>query len=165
MKENLIAVARISAAHGVRGEVKLLPLTDFPHRFESTESLLLADGTKLVLEAARVQRDMVLAKFRGMDTPEVWKEYRHKELYVTEDNLMPLPEGQYYIYQMTGLAVFDEQGNALGELTDVLQTGSNDVYAIKLLDGKELLVPAIESFVKQIDMNARKMIVVVPEYW
>ena len=66
---------------------------------------------------------------------------------------------------MTGLSVFDEQGNALGELTDVLQTGSNDVYAIKLLDGKELLIPAIESFVKQIDMNARKMIVVVPEYW
>ena len=64
-----------------------------------------------------------------------------------------------------GLTVFDEQGTLLGELSDVLQTGSNDVYAVKLTDGKELLVPAIESFVKQIDMNARKMIVVVPEYW
>ena len=165
MKDNLIAVARITTPHGVRGEVKLQPLTDFPHRFEETEFLLLADGTRLFLETARLNRDTVLAKFRGMDTPEVWKEYRHKELYVTEDNLMPLPEGQYYIYQMTGLAVFDEDGNTLGEVTDVLQTGSNDVYAIKLLDGKELLIPAIESFVKQIDLNARRMIVVVPEYW
>ena len=165
MKDNLIAVARIPSAHGVRGEVKLLPLTDFPHRFESTKYLLLADGTKLMLESARVHKGMVLAKIRGFDTPEVWLDYRQKELYVTEDDLMPLPAGQYYIYQMIGLAVFDEQGTLLGELSDVLQTGSNDVYAVKLTDGKELLVPAIESFVKQIDMNARKMIVVVPEYW
>ena len=165
MKDNLIAVARISSAHGVRGEVKLLPLTDFPQRFESTKYLLLADGTKLMMESARVHKGMVLAKIRGFDTPEVWLDYRQKELYVTEDDLMPLPAGQYYIYQMIGLAVFDEQGTLLGELSDVLQTGSNDVYAVKLTDGKELLVPAIESFVKQIDMNARKMIVVVPEYW
>ena len=145
--------------------MKLLPLTDFPRRFESTKYLLLADGTKLMLESARVHKGMVLAKIRGFDTPEVWLDYRQKELYVTEDDLMPLPAGQYYIYQMIGLTVFDEQGTLLGELSDVLQTGSNDVYAVKLTDGKELLVPAIESFVKQIDMNARKMIVVVPEYW
>ena len=66
---------------------------------------------------------------------------------------------------MTGLSVVDEQGNAWGVLTDVLQTGSNEAYAVKLLDGKELLIPAIESFVKQIDMDARRMTVVVPEYW
>lgn len=165
MKDNLIAVARIASAHGVRGEVKLLPLTDFPHRFESTEYLLLADGTKLALESARVQKGMVLAKFRGIDTPEAWLNYRQKELYVTEDNLMPLPEGKYYIYQMTGLTVLDEQGTVLGELQDVLHTGSNDVYAVKMTDGQELLIPAIESYVKQIDMNSRTMIVVVPEYW
>ena len=165
MKENLIAVARIASVHGVRGEVKLQPLTDFPHRFESTQYLLLADGTKLMLESARVQKGMVLAKFCGFDTPEAWLNYRQKELYVTEDDLVPLPAGQYYIYQMLGLSVLDEQGTLLGELSDVLQTGSNDVYAVKLSDGKELLIPAIESYVRQIDMAARKMIVVVPEYW
>ena len=165
MKDNLIAVARISSAHGVRGEVKLLPLTDFPHRFAQTEFLLLADRTKLYLESVRMQKNAILVKFRGLDTPEDWSPLRNKELFVTEDELMPLPAGQYYIHQIVGLEVVDEQEQILGRVTDVLQTGSNDVYAIKLLDGKELLVPAIESFVKQIDMNARQMIVVVPEYW
>ena len=165
MKEDLIAVARISTPHGVRGEVKLLPLTDFPRRFEQTESLLLADGKRLVLESARMNKDVVLVKFRGMDTPEVWAPLRHQELYVTEDALMPLPPGRYYIHQLLGLTVVDEKGTELGTVTDVLQTGSNDVYAVKTSGGEELLLPAIESVVHEIDMAQRRMTVTLPEYW
>lgn len=165
MKDNLIAVARITIPHGVRGEVKLQPLTDFPRRFEETEFLLLADGTRLVLESARLQRDTVLAKFRGMDTPEVWIPFRHQELYVTEDALMPLPTGQFYIHQLLGIEVFDEQGAALGIVDNVLQTGSNDVYVVKTPTNEEILLPAIDTVVKQIDMTGRRMIVTLPEYW
>ena len=165
MKDNLIAVARITIPHGVRGEVKLQPLTDFPRRFEETEYLLLADGTRLVLESARLQRDTVLAKFRGMDTPEVWLPFRHQELYVTEDALMPLPPGQFYIHQLIGIEVFDEQGVALGIVDNVLQTGSNDVYVVKTPSNEEILLPAIDTVVKQIDMTERRMIVTLPEYW
>lgn len=165
MKDNLIAVARITTPHGVRGEVKLVPLTDFPRRFEQTESLFLADGTRLVLESARMNKDVVLVKFRGMDTPEVWLPLRHQELYVTEDALMPLPQGQYYIHQVIGLTVVDKNGLVLGTVSDVLQTGSNDVYAVKTLDGGELLLPAIESAVHSIDIAQGRMIVTVPEYW
>lgn len=164
MKENLIAVARITTPHGVRGEVKLQPLTDFPHRFEETEFLLLADGTRLVLESARLQMDTVLAKFRGMDTPEIWIPFRHKELYVTEDALMPLPEGQYYIHQLVGVEVFDENGVVLGKVSDVLQTGSNDVYVVQIPESNELLLPAIDTVVKRIDMAKRLMVVTLPEY-
>ena len=164
MKENLIAVARITTPHGVRGEVKLQPLTDFPHRFEETEFLLLADGTRLVLESARLQMDTVLAKFRGMDTPEIWIPFRHKELYVTEDALMPLPEGQYYIHQLVGIEVIDENGAALGKVSDVLQTGSNDVYVVQTPESNELLLPAIDTVVKRIDMAKRLMVVTLPEY-
>ena len=165
MKDNLIAVARITIPHGVRGEVKLQPLTDFPRRFEETEFLLLADGTRLILESARLQRDTVLAKFRGMDTPEVWIPFRHQELYVTEDALMPLPTGQFYIHQLLGIEVFDEQGAALGIVDNVLQTGSNDVYVVKTPTNEEILLPAIDTVVKQIDMTGRRMIVTLPEYW
>ena len=165
MKNNLIAVARISTPHGVRGEVKLLPLTDFPRRFEQTESLLMADGTRLILESARMNKDVVLVKFRGMDTPEVWAPLRHQELYVTEDALMPLPPGQYYIHQVIGLTVVDNSGSTLGTVSDVLQTGSNDVYAVKTLDGGELLLPAIESVIHSIDIVNSRMTVTVPEYW
>jgi len=165
VKDNLIAVARITIPHGVRGEVKLQPLTDFPRRFEETEFLLLADGTRLILESARLQRDTVLAKFRGMDTPEVWIPFRHQELYVTEDALMPLPTGQFYIHQLLGIEVFDEQGAALGIVDNVLQTGSNDVYVVKTPTNEEILLPAIDTVVKQIDMTERRMIVTLPEYW
>jgi 16S rRNA processing protein RimM len=165
VKDNLIAVARITIPHGVRGEVKLQPLTDFPRRFEETDFLLLADGTRLILESARLQKDTVLAKFRGMDTPEVWIPFRHQELYVTEDQLMPLPQGQFYIHQIIGIDVFDESGKPLGKVINVLQTGSNDVYVVKATGGEEILLPAIDTVVKKIDMNERRMIVKLPEYW
>ena len=164
MKNDLIAVARITTPHGVRGEVKLQPLTDFPHRFAETESLLLADGTRMVLESARLQRDTVLAKFKGMDTPEAWIPYRRQELFITEDALMPLPDGQYYIHQIIGLEVVDESGAVQGTVGDVLQTGSNDVYVVKTSDGKEILLPAIDTVVKRIYVPAGRMVVVLPEY-
>lgn len=165
MKEDLIAVARIAAPHGVRGEVKLIPLTDFPRRFEQTESLLLADHTRLYLESARVYKEGVLAKFRGMDTPEAWASLRSQELYVTETELMPLAPGQYYIHQIVGLAVWDEAGGELGKVTEVLQTGGNDVYVVGTNDGGELLLPAIDSVVRRIDVAQGRMVVVVPEYY
>ena len=165
MKDDLFAVAKILTPHGVRGEVKLLPLTDFPHRFAQTEVLLLADRTKLYLESVRIQKNAILVKFRGLDTPEDWIPLRNKELFVTEDALMPLSAGQYYIHQIVGLEVVDEQERVLGRITDVLQTGSNDVYVVKSMDGKELLLAAIESVVKDIDIAAGRMRVIVPEYW
>ena len=165
MKHDLFAVAKILTPHGVRGEVKLLPLTDFPHRFAQTEFLLLADRTKLYFESVRMQKNAILVKIRGFDTPEDWIPLRNKELFVTEDALMPLPAGQYYIHQIVGLEVVDEQEQVLGRVTDVLQTGSNDVYVVKSMDGKELLLAAIDSVVKDIDIAAGRMRVLIPEYW
>ncbi len=165
MKDDLIAVAKILSPHGVRGEVKLLPLTDFPHRFAQTEYLLLADRSKLYLESVRMLKNTIVAKFCGMDIPEDWIPFRNKELFVTEDNLMPLPPGQYYIHQIVGLEVVDEQKKIIGRVADVLQTGSNDVYVIKTPEGDELLLAAIESVVREIDIAAGRMSVIVPEYW
>ena len=165
MKESLIAVARIITPHGVRGEVKLQPLTDFPQRFAETEYLLLADGTRMVLESARLQGDTVLAKFKGMDTPEVWIPFRRQELFITESALMSLPSGQYYIHHIVGLEVVDEDGVVQGTVCDVLQTGSNDVYVVRTTEGTELLLPAIDTVVKKIDVPAGRMVVSLPEYW
>ena len=142
-----------------------MPLTDFPNRFEQTKSLLLADGTRLQLESARIHKDVVLVKFHGMDSPEKWIPLRHQELYVTEDDLMPLAPGQYYIHQIVGLTVLDETGTEQGIVADVLQTGSNDVYVVKTKEGGELLLPAIDSVVRRIDMNQAQMIVTIPEYY
>ena len=78
---------------------------------------------------------------------------------------MPLAPGQYYIHQIVGLVVLDETGAGQGIVTDVLQTGSNDVYVVKTQDGGELLLPAIDSVVRRIDMDQRRMIVTIPEYY
>lgn len=164
MKDDLIAVAKILSPHGVRGEVKLLPLTDFPHRFAQTEYLLLADRSQLYLESVRMLNNTIVVKFRGMDIPEAWIPFRNKELFVTEDNLMPLPPGQYYIHQIVGLEVVDEQGKIIGRVAEVLQTGSNDVYVIKTPAGDELLLAAIVSVVREINIAAGRMSVIVPEY-
>ena len=165
MKAELVAVARIASPHGVRGEVKLLPLTDFPHRFENTASLHLADGSKLYLETTRFSKNMILAKFKNMDTPESWIPLRNQELYVPEDELMPLPEGRYYIFQLIGLSAVDAENRALGKLVDVLQTGSNDVYVFKDQAGRELLIPAIEQYVHEIDLKKGQIRISLPEYW
>ena len=87
-----------------------------------------------------------------------------QELFITEDALMPLPDGQYYIHQIIGLEVVDESGAVQGTVGDVLQTGSNDVYVVKTSDGKEILLPAIDTVVKRIDVPAGRMVVVLPEY-
>lgn len=165
VNKEMIAVARIASPYGVRGEVKLQPLTDFPHRFESTDCLFLVDGTKLVLESARVQKNMVFAKFKGIDTPEGWLPFQRQKLFVPEDALVVLPEGQYYIFQLIGLAAFDESGVQLGLLTDVLKTGCNDVYVIKTDDSKELLIPAIDRYIRLVDLSERRLVIEVPEYW
>ena len=142
-----------------------MPLTDFPHRFEQTESLLLADGSRLRLESARQYKDGVLAKFRGMETPEAWIPLRNQELFVTEAELMPLAPGQYYIHQIIGLAVFDEAGARQGTVVDVLQTGGNDVYVVKTADGGEILLPAIDSVIRRIEIEQGRLVVVLPEYY
>jgi 16S rRNA processing protein RimM len=108
---------------------------------------------------------MVFAKFKGMDTPEAWLPFRRQELFVPEDELVSLPKGQYYIYQLIGLDAFDEAGALLGSLTDVLQTGSNDVYVIETGDGNELLIPAIDRYVRSVDLSERRLVIEVPEYW
>ena len=159
-----IVIGKAGAPHGVHGELRIIPLTDFPERFQALKEVYV--GSELMeVEDCWYHKQFVILKLRQCPDREAAAELTGRLLYVDKADAMPLAEGEYYTFDIIGLEVFDMEGSSLGHVTEVLKTGSNDVYAIKLLDGKELLIPAIESFVKQIDMNARKMIVVVPEYW
>ena len=108
---------------------------------------------------------MILAKFKGLDSPESWIPLRNRELYIAEEDLMPLPEGRYYIFQLIGLTAMDSANQPLGTVTEVLQTGSNDVFVIEDLAGKQLLIPAIEQYVHSIDLTNGRIHISVPEYW
>lgn len=155
--EDLLQVGVITTTHGVRGEVKVFPTTDDPVRFKKLKKVILDTGKeKLDLEIAGVKffKNMVILKFKGLDNINDVEKYRQRSLYVTRENAVKLKANEYFIADLIGLSVTSDEGEALGELADVLQTGANDVYVIKTPEGEEILLPAIKECVKMVDVEA-----------
>lgn len=158
--EELLQVGIITQTHGLRGEVKVFPTTDDVKRFRQLKEVLLDTGKdKLVLEIEGVKffKNLALLKFKGYDNINDIERYKGKSLYVTRENAVKLKKDEYFIADLIGLEVFDEDGTLLGVLTDVIETGANDVYAVRLTDGRELLLPAIRQCILEVDMEARRM--------
>lgn len=160
--EDLLQVGVITTTHGVRGEVKVFPTTDDPARFKKLKNVILDTGKeKMELEIAGVKffKNMVILKFKGIDDINEVEKYRKKSLFVTRENAVKLKKDEYFIADLIGVQVRTDEGEELGEITDVLQTGANDVYVIKQADGEEILIPAIRDCVKEVDIEEGKMCV------
>ena len=161
--DDLFRVGVIANTHGVRGEVKVFPTTDAPERFKVIKTVILdAKREKITLEiqSAKFFKNLVIVKFKGIDDINNIEKYKGCDLYVTRENATPLNEGEYYIADLIDMLVVDEEGNELGILDDVLQTGANDVFVVKLKEsGKELLLPNIPSCVLNVDLDDRKVTV------
>ena len=161
--DDLFRVGVIANTHGVRGEVKVFPTTDAPERFKVIKTVILdAKREKITLEiqSAKFFKNLVIVKFKGIDNINDIEKYKGCDLYVTRENATPLNEGEYYIADLIDMLVVDEEGNELGILDDVLQTGANDVFVVKLKEsGKELLLPNIPSCVLNVDLYDRKVTV------
>ena len=158
--EDLLQVGVITTTHGVRGEVKVFPTTDDPARFKKLKNVVLDTGKELVdLEVAGVKffKNMVIVKFKGIDNINDVEKYRKKSLYVTRENAVKLKKNEYFIADLIGVKVLDEQEQELGTLEDVIETGANDVYQIRLKDGRQLLLPAIKECVLDVDVEAGRM--------
>lgn len=163
---SLIAIGKAVAPHGVRGDVRVVPLTDYPERFETTRQVKLDDGRVLTVEGAKFHKQFVLLKFRGLDDRNAIEFLRGKLLLVGRDELVKLPEGHYFIFEIVGLKVYDEAGTYLGTVADVLATGANDVYIAEKQPGeKPLLIPAIKEVVREIDVPGGRMTVRLQEEW
>jgi 16S rRNA processing protein RimM len=120
----------------------------------------LDDGRqKIDMEIASVKffKNMVIVKFKGIDNINDVEKYRKARLLVTRENAVPLEENEYYIADLIGLSAVSDEGEALGNVTDVLQTGANDVYVIATPDKKEILVPAIRDCILQVDLEKQEM--------
>lgn len=164
--EEFFRVGVISSTHGVRGEVKVFPTTDDVQRFKKLKEVLLDTGKeKLPLEIQGVKffKQFAILKFKGYDNINDIEKYKGKELWVTRENAVPLEENEYYIADLIGLTVISDEDEELGTLTDVLQTGANDVYVVKLKNGREGLFPAIADCVQSVDIEKRIMVVHVME--
>lgn len=154
--EDRLQVGIITSTHGVRGEVKVFPTTDDPGRFKRLKEVILDTGKEeLVLEIEGVKffRQLVILKFKGYDNINDIEKYRQKSLYVTRQNAVRLRRDEYFIADLIGLSVKDEQDQQIGVLKDVMETGANDVYVIEMTDGRELLLPAIKQCVREVDVE------------
>ena len=160
---DLFTIGQIVAPHGVRGDVRIYPDTDFPKRFLKMKYGYI-DGKKYEVESARLHKRVVLMKFVGVDDRNAAELLVKKDLQVPREDLVPLQKGQHYIYDILGSAVYDLQDHELGKLTDVLRTGSNDVYVVTADDGKETLLAAIPDVIKSIDEGEKKIVVDPPEW-
>lgn len=152
--EEFFKIGIITGSHGVHGEMKVYPTTDDPRRFKRLKSVYLEiknDKQIFEVESSRVASDKVLLKIKGIDSPEVAVKYRQCGIYVDRDHAVRLSKDEYFIADLIGLDVLDESDSKIGMLEDVVITGANDVYQIKLDDGRELLLPAIKDCI--LDVN------------
>lgn len=158
--EDLLQVGAITQTHGLRGEVKVFPTTDDAKRFKKLKEVILDTGkekTVLEIEGVKFFKQFVILKFKGFDDINDIERYKGKNLYVTRENAVKLKKDEYFIADLIGIKVYDENEEYLGVLKDVIVTGANDVYDIALEDGRNLLLPAIKQCVLAVDMEQRKM--------
>lgn len=160
--EDLLQVGVITTTHGIKGEVKVFPTTDDKNRFKDLKEVYLDTGTdKLLLEVEGVKffKQFVILKFKGIDNINDIEMYKRCPLLVTRENAVELEEDEYFIADLIGLKIITESGVEIGVLTDVISTGANDVYAVKMADGGEILLPAIKDCIMDVDTEAGEMIV------
>lgn len=158
--QDILQVGAITSTHGIAGEVKVFPTTDDPKRFKKLKSVLLDTGRgmkELQITQVKFFKNMVILKFRDHDKIEDVMAYKGKNLYVTRENAVKLKKDEYFIADLIGMQVYDEEDNCLGELTDVMQTGANDVYVVEMTDGKEVLIPAIGQCILDVDVEQGRM--------
>jgi len=155
-----LAVGLLRRPHGVHGEILMEVYTDFPERLEDGTTVFLGAKHKpATIRHIRHHNEGLLFSFEGVDTPESAGLLRKQLVYVKTATRPALPAGQYYHHQMIGMTVVDDSGNELGRLTEIIQTGANDVYVVLSGTGKELLLPSIKQVVLDVDVESNRMIV------
>lgn len=160
--EDRFQVGVITSTHGIKGEVKIFPTTDNVKRFKKNMEIILDTGKEnidLTVESVKFFKQFVILKFKGIDNINDIEKYKTKSLYVTRANAVRLRKDEYFIADLLGIDVWEDNGEKLGVLKDVIETGANDVYVITLEDGKELLIPAIKECILDVDVENRKMTV------
>lgn len=157
-----LEIGQIVNTFGIKGMVKVKPFTDDIRRFDRLEKVYIKKQNQkeeYEIEEVKYHKDMVLIKFKGIENPEEANLLRNSYLIVDREKEEPLEEGRYYIVDMLGMDVYTEEGELLGILEDIFNTGSNDIYVVKNELGKQVLLPALKEVIKQVDIENKKMIV------
>ena len=150
-------VGKIVNTFGIKGEVKVTLYTEDISNFK-TKRRVYVNAKEMQVENSRLQKNMLILKLKGIDNMNDAENLRGSIIKVNRSK-NDLPEGTYYIADLIGLDVYTEEGNLLGKVTDIYNTGANDIYTVKTQDGKEVLLPAIKDVIKQVDIKNEKIIV------
>ena len=157
-----LEIGQIVNTFGIKGMVKVKPFTDDIKRFDKLETIYIEQQKvkkEYQIEEVKYHKNMVLIKFKGIDTIEKAEELRQNYILIDRDKEEPLEEGVYYIVDLIGLEVYTDEGIFLGKVDDIFNTGSNDVYVVKDELGKEILLPGIQEVLKNIDLEGKKITV------
>lgn len=161
-------VGVIASTHGLQGEVNVFPTTEDPSRFKKLKNVTLhtqrGEEMELDVVSARFFKKFVIVKFKQFDNINDVEKFRGCELTIDRKDAIKLKPGEYYCADLIGLGIYDEDGNELGTLSEILQTGANDVYEMTKKDSDEkIYIPAIKECIKSIDMQDRKITIHVME--
>ncbi len=158
--DDFFTVGIITTAHGVHGEVKVFPTTDDVKRFKKCKELILCtkkETKTLKVEQVKFFKQFAIIKLEGINSMDDALLLKNAELKVTRENAVKCDKDEYYIADLYGVKIYDEENNYIGELTEVYQTGANDVYEITIADDKTVLIPAIKDCIKNVDIENRLM--------
>lgn len=158
--EDLLQVGVIASTHGVRGEGKVFPTTDDVKRFKKLKEVLLGTGKEymaLQIESVKFFKQFAILKFKGYESINDIEKYKGNPLFVTRENAVKLKKDEYFIADLIGMKVENEDGSFSGILKDVIETGANDVYAVSYEDGREVLIPAIKDCILSVDLESCRM--------
>lgn len=155
-----LVIGQVLKPWGYRGEVKVKLVTGFPNRVTRHKRVYLgAEAREMQVEHARLHSRFAVFKFAGFDTPESVAKLRGEVVQIPAQEAAPLRKGQYYHHEIIGLNVITTDGEPVGTVEEILETGANDVYLVRSLEGKEVLLPAIASVVQSIDLAAHTITV------
>lgn len=149
-----ILIGKVVNAVGIKGELKVYNYSDSDEIYRITPELYMDDNLYQV-ENVRMQKHMVVLKLKGINDRNAAELAKGSEIFITENDLPELEEGVFYVRDLIGMSVAEENGNKLGTVTDVIQNTGQDLFEIKTNDNKQLLIPKVDEFVKNIDKDAR----------
>lgn len=158
--QEYLEIGQIVNTTGLKGFVRVMPFTDDITRFEKLKSLYLVKGQELLekeVQEVRYYKNMVVLKLKGIDTVEEAQKLKGLYLKIQRKDAVKLPKNSYFIVDILGLDVYSTKGEHLGKVEDIFPTGSNDVYVVRSSEGKQILIPAIKSVIKNIDLENKKI--------
>ena len=157
-----LEIGQIVNTFGIKGEVKVVPFTDDISRFDELKKVYIKNKNQekqYKIENVKYHKNMLLIKFSGIDKIEDAEMLKNKYLEIDREDAIPLEEGTYFIADLIGLEVYTEDGNLLGKVEDIYNTGSKDIYVVKDELGKQVLLPGIDEVIKNVDLENSKIIV------